>query len=326
MSLIQHCLPDMNELDRISTFDKLMLTAKVRAEKKTEVALKALRLLDGEDDRAMFQTLKERLEDSEREQVVVARFGGTKAAATFFTPGQIKGLRPDVTKSKNTTTLNSILVWQQSKQSFHGYYPRAQSSGGDGEDPKARTKKYVTHSRKYADDNEDAQLQALWSVVLLLWKEHKRQGGPDDSKPNKDQCREALQLAAKDIAEGKCEAVEEPTNEAFPEQTQAVSFTDKAAPDETLDAPASSSTGSKRKAPETSEPAGSSKLKPKAVPEAKPHAKMKSSKGSKKESKKDAKKKEKKHKKAKKAKKEVEPSPFLEGLKVPVLTDSSSSD
>ena len=63
--------------------------------------------------------------------------------------------------------------------------------GGDGENPKARRNNiyiyiyiyvYVTCSRKCADDNKDAYLEALWSVVLLLWKETKRQGGTDDSR------------------------------------------------------------------------------------------------------------------------------------------------
>ena len=201
MALINHTFPALEDQDKIVMLQRLLETQKPNAGIKEDTALKALHLLDNEDDSKMFASLRDRLEDSEREKMVIERFGGSgKDAKKYATPECLKQLRPDVSQGDNTSGYGAVLTWQMSTNSFQGYYPT------DLEEHEAigRRKRFTSTSRKYQGDDLEDKMKALWQVVSFLWREHVRQGGSDDDKPSREDVMEAMATAEKEFEEGKC--------------------------------------------------------------------------------------------------------------------------
>lgn len=137
MCLITHTLPALVDDEKVVILQRLLSTQKQKVDIKNSTALKALRLLDTEDDGKMFSTLRDRLEDAERERTVIERFGSAKERKQFATPDVLKNPRPDVSTSSNTSGFGAVLVWQCSMQSFQAYYP---VEIGDEEDAGTRKK------------------------------------------------------------------------------------------------------------------------------------------------------------------------------------------
>ena len=186
-----------------------MSTTTTRAEVASDTALKALRLLDNEDDRQMFANLRDRLEDVEIEKNVVERFGAAgRASKQFATPQCLKDLRPDTSLSGNSSNFSAVLVWQISAQAFQGYYPN--DLGIEDEELAGKRKqKFVSCSRKYVGETIDEKFKALQQVVAFLWREHIKQGGTDVNKPSKDVIHDALLQADADLQSGSCSTFEQ---------------------------------------------------------------------------------------------------------------------
>ncbi len=202
MHLIRECCPALTDDEKIMALQRLMSTTNARAEIASDTALKALRLLDHEDDRQMFSNLRDRLEDVEIEKHVVERFGAGRASKQFATPQCLKDLRPDTSLSSNSSNYSAVLVWQISAQAFQGYYPN--ELGEDEEFAGKRRQKFMSCSRKYVGETVEEKFKALQQVVAFLWREHLKQGGSDTSKPSKDAIFDALLQADADLQSGAC--------------------------------------------------------------------------------------------------------------------------
>ena len=108
-----------------------------------------------------------------------------------------------------------------------GYYPRSVAKDDkQAKQPAAtRRSRHFTKSCSYAEDTEDSQLEALWQVLLFLWREHRKQGGSNQHKPSREKVLSSLRAALGEISSGDCQATavfnaEEPT-EATPASSTA---------------------------------------------------------------------------------------------------------
>ena len=200
MCLINHSFPAIADDEKVVTLQRLLPTQKKKSEVKEETALKALRMLESEEDGKMFSTLRDRLEDTGRDKAVFERFGSAKEKKQFATPDCLKQLRPDVTTSNNTSGFGAVLTWQVSTHNFQGYYPVEL----DPDDVGTRRKRFTSTSRKYNSDTLDDMVKALQQVVNFLWREHIHQGGSDIDKPTKDEVCAAMAQAEQELKEGKC--------------------------------------------------------------------------------------------------------------------------
>ena len=205
MRLIRECCPALTDDDKILALQRLLATTSAHAEVKQETALKALRLLDNEDDGQMFSNLRDKLEDVEIEKTVIERFGPeARASKHFVTPQCLKDLRPDTALSGNSSNYSAVLVWQISAQSFQGYYPNDLDEEDMDTASNKRRQRFMSCSRKYVADTLEEKFKALNAVVNFLWREHAKQGGSNHGKPSKDDLESALLKADQDFKDGKC--------------------------------------------------------------------------------------------------------------------------
>ena len=203
MCLINHHFPALTDDEKVLKLQRLLATQKPKAEVKQDTTLKALRLMENEDDNKMFSGLRDKLEDMEREKTIAERFssGSGREKKQFATPDCLKDLRPDVTSGTNTSGYAAVLTWQMTTQCYQGYYPNE----FDEEEAGTRRKRFTSTSRKYNTDDIEEKAKALWVVVSFLWREHTKQGGSDIDKPTRQDVMEAIIQADDDLKNGKCQ-------------------------------------------------------------------------------------------------------------------------
>jgi hypothetical protein len=173
MTLVQHWFPELNESEQIKTANDFIQRGQGLGVKPS-CLLQVLQALDSEADPDMkqFQKMKEDLEDSLREDILVGRCGRGKAAAMTWTPEVIKLLRPQV----ESGTRSRVLVWQPSTKAFEGYYPASDTQPRKRQRTKGADKEYHTVSRSYGG-KKHTMLSALQKTVNELWLFHKKAGG-----------------------------------------------------------------------------------------------------------------------------------------------------
>ena len=119
----------------------------------------------------LVQDSKEMMDTKVAMDAMIQRLPMSKEKAEFWTPKQIKMLKPECEPS-------SILCWQKSRNRFQGYYPKPK---GALVTKRARKKssqetQYWTCSRVYGmlRTRTRSQLDALNMVVQFLWKTHQK--------------------------------------------------------------------------------------------------------------------------------------------------------
>ena len=119
------------------------------------------------DDAQEYQDLKEKLQDQDREELILKRVGGAKAAATFATPNVIKNLRP--------RTDGCTLNFQLSANAFQAYYRRPLTPA---QLANPRVKKNWSMQASFG--TKRSQHAALRQAVAFLWKKHRDVGQDRD--------------------------------------------------------------------------------------------------------------------------------------------------
>ncbi|CAE7487391.1 HMCN1 [Symbiodinium sp. CCMP2592] len=216
----------MNE-DQLEQRVKALLSESTRRRGYGPASLgSALKLLQTEDDSRCFKQLQKEHETQVLRNLVLERFGQTRARATATTPDLIKNLRPDVP--------GCWLVWQQSKGTYEGYYPRA--AGPPAKNKKG--KKVQTHhtiARTFARTylrGKYSPLEALVLVVNGLWKMH---GKDVSGRPTREMIREAFERVANGEVASSGQDEEQPHVRPVPEPQMDLDATEAANQDEAGD-------------------------------------------------------------------------------------------
>ena len=126
--------------------------------------------LDHEEDGTDFSSLKNAVDDFQRQEFVLNRVGMNRARAAHWTPKCLKRLKPE----------GGTLVWQVATSAFQAYYPipktlldeKAKSASKKG---KGKIKTMWSTHRGYLQKR--TKLKALQEVVKWLWKHHEDCGG-----------------------------------------------------------------------------------------------------------------------------------------------------
>ena len=133
--------------------------------------LPCLRLLADEPDGKVFADLEMELEDHQRHELILKRFGLSRSAAENATPACLKKLKPPVR--------GCTLVWQATESTFSGSYPKPATPGKTSKKAKpskAQTQANKEHgTRRSYGGGKWTQSQALIKVVERLWALHRRE-------------------------------------------------------------------------------------------------------------------------------------------------------
>ena len=160
MSLVRAYFPEMDEPGHVEMVTRLLATGKTRKIVTTTALREVLQSADLEDPND-FDDLRTKLQDQDREEIILKRMGGTKSAASFHTPNVIKNLRPNAA--------GCTLMFQPSRNAFQGYYKRNLPPSAD----KRLKPNWSTWS---SFGPKRSQHAALRYVVAFLWGKHQDAG------------------------------------------------------------------------------------------------------------------------------------------------------
>ena len=181
MALLKHYFPDLEEEKHVGMANRLLAGSGQASPAEMKPLLQALRLLAEEPDGKAFADLELEVQDAHRQELIIKRFGLSRAAAENMTPTAIKQLRPPVK--------GCAIVWQATESTFSGSYPKPSQPTKETKKPRQKPLKVKEHStrRSYAT-GKWTQSKALLKVVTRLWQIHKAYGGDSWDRSSSHRC------------------------------------------------------------------------------------------------------------------------------------------
>ena len=163
MSLIQAYFPDAMEDKHAEMLARLLATGRGKKIMATTALREVLQCADLEDADDDLRDLRDKLQDQDREDLILQRMKHAKAAASFATPNVLKNLRPPAP--------GCTLTFQYSESSFQGYYRRNLT---EAQLKNKRVKRLWSTASNFGVKR--TQLAALRMVVNFLWAKHGQSG------------------------------------------------------------------------------------------------------------------------------------------------------